>query len=282
MTNPIGKYKFFFSVVLTLIGLSFFQSCSWDKALNGTKDVNIPDSNLRAAIRSRLGKPIGESISAEEMATLWDINVPNAHIRNLIGLEFATNLKGLSLWGNLLTDLTPISGLTSLLSLELGNNSPLTNLEPISGLTNLEKLVLTRNAINALTDISPLSILTSLRNLDLSNNLFTDISPLSSLTGLTVLHLYNNTLTDISVLSGLSRLRVLSLENNNISDISPLVTNTGLVNGGSVFLSENPLSDTSLNTHIPALQSKGVTVFLGSSYFGPSKSPVDIAGDKKE
>ena len=47
---------------------------------------------------------------------------------------------------------------------------------------------------------------------------------------------------------------------NNISDLSPLVANTGLGDGDELEIQRNPLSYTSINTHIPALQSRGVTV----------------------
>ena len=61
-------------------------------------------------------------------------------------------------------------------------------------------------------------------------------------------------------LGGLSHLTNLWLWDNSISDISPLVANTGLGNGDTVYLQYNPLSYQSIHTHIPALQSRGVTV----------------------
>ena len=59
-------------------------------------------------------------------------------------------------------------------------------------------------------------------------------------------------------LAGLTDLTELRLENNNISDIAPLVENTGLGLGNWIDLWGNPLSDRSVNTHIPALQARGV------------------------
>ena len=64
----------------------------------------------------------------------------------------------------------------------------------------------------------------------------------------------------ISVLSGLTNLRLLYLDDNNISDISPLAENTGLGNGDEVLLRANPLNYQSIKTHIPVLQSRGITV----------------------
>ena len=52
----------------------------------------------------------------------------------------------------------------------------------------------------------------------------------------------------------------LYLYNNSISDISPLVANTGLGDEDTVDVRWNPLSYQSIHTHIPILQSRGVTV----------------------
>ena len=95
--------------------------------------------------------------------------------------------------------------------------------------------------------------------LELNYNLITDISPLAGLTRLGVLELDYNLITDISPLAGLTQLRYLSLEGNSIADLSPLVANMGL-DGGYVYVRENPLNAVSINTHIPVLQNRWVTV----------------------
>ena len=68
----------------------------------------------------------------------------------------------------------------------------------------------------------------------------------------------DNAISDLTPLVGLINLTELRLENNTISDIAPLVENTGLGLGNWVDVRGNPLSDTSINTHIPALQARGV------------------------
>jgi len=47
---------------------------------------------------------------------------------------------------------------------------------------------------------------------------------------------------------------------NSISDISPLVENSGLSEGDTVDLGDNPLSATSINVYIPQLEERGVDV----------------------
>ena len=91
------------------------------------------------------------------------------------------------------------------------------------------------------------------------------MSSLSTLTNLTGLFLGGNNITDVSALSTLTKLTRLFLGNNNISDLSPLVANTGLSSDDYIDVSNNPLSDLSRNTHIPALQERGVEVQFGTS-----------------
>ena len=108
--------------------------------------------------------------------------------------------------------------------------------------------------------------MTHLTSLGLSNNGIKDLSALvsvlSDLTDLRDLNLNDNNITDLSPLAELTNLTSLNLWNNNISDLSPLVSNTGLGSGDWSWINvrENPLSYQSIHTHIPTLQSRGVTV----------------------
>ena len=61
-------------------------------------------------------------------------------------------------------------------------------------------------------------------------------------------------------MAGLANLTSLLLNGNSISDIAPLVANTQLGSGDTVNVQKNPLNYPSIYTHIPTLQSRGVTV----------------------
>ena len=172
-----------------------------------------------------------------------------------------TNLTWLDLGNNSISDFSALSNLTSLTTLGLWRNN-ISNISALSRLTNLTDLILIENSIS---DISVLSNLTNLEYLSLENNSISDISALSNLTNLTWLFLDNNSISDISALSNLTNMERLILRENSISDISPLVANTGLGDGDTVNLKDNPLSSTSINTHIPVLQRRGVTVEFDSS-----------------
>ena len=133
-------------------------------------EIDIPDSNLRAAIATTLGKPSSASIVRGNVTTLTHLRAVDADISNLTGLEGATKMISLRLPTNNISDISPLAGLTKL------------------------------------------------------------------------------------------QWCWIWLRGNNISDISPLAANTGLGIGDTVDVQGNPLSYTSIHTHIPALQSRGVTV----------------------
>ena len=242
----------------TLLRMMCLLVCLFFTIEGAAQAVDIPDPNLRAAIETTLGKTTGASITDDEMATLTSLTARNANISNLTGLEHATNLTTLDLITNSISDLSPISGLTKLTLLRLRGNT-ISSITAISGLTNLTTLNLDVNHISSITAISGL---TNLTRLTLYNNSISDISPLSGLTNLTFLTLNTNRVSDITAISGLTNLTGLTLYNNSISDLSPLVSNTGLGAGETVDVRENPLNTVSINTHIPALQQRGVEVLF--------------------
>ena len=110
-------------------------------------DVRIPDPNLRAVIADSLGKARDVPITRAEMATLIELESHDADIKNLTGLQFATNLESLWLTYNPLSDLSPLCDLTNLKVLVLYGNS-ISNLVPLSELTNLTDVHLNDNRIS--------------------------------------------------------------------------------------------------------------------------------------
>ena len=175
-------------------------------------------------------------------------------ILDLTPLAGLTNLTDLTLTNTSIADLTPLAGLTSLTGLFLDDNS-IADLTPLAGLTSLTALSLYNTSVS---DLTPLTGLTNLTWLRLGGNSILDLTPLAGLTNLTWLRLSDNSILDLTPLAGLTSLTGLELGDNAISDIAPLVENTGLGIGNWIDVRGNPLSDTSINTHIPALQARGV------------------------
>jgi hypothetical protein len=124
---------------------------------------------------------------------------------------------------------------------------------------NLESAV--REAIGTPTGTIYPSDLYWMISLDASQRNITDLTGLECATGLAWLDLGSNQINDISVLVNLTSLTTLTLEDNQISDIEPLVNNPGLSAGDDVYLWNNPLSAISINTYIPQLEARGVTVY---------------------
>lgn len=217
--------------------------------------VNIPDANLEAVIRTKLVKPLGD-ITSDDMATIDILDCNFKDISNLTGLEYCSNITNLMLSHNNISDLSPVAGLTTLTYIGLGNNN-LTSFSDLSGLVNLEGLSINDNN---LTDISALSSLTKLQDLFFDDNNISDISVLSSLPALTDLFFDDNNVVNISPLSSLINLKIVGMDNNLISDIYPLTQNSGLGTGDDVYMYNNPLSSTSINTYIPQLEANGCDV----------------------
>lgn len=91
--------------------------------------VSIPDRNLRAVIADSLGKAPDAPITRTDMAKLTELGASNRNIRDLTGLEFATNLRELNLSFNKLTGPIPpeLTNLTNLELLRLDDNADLSD-----------------------------------------------------------------------------------------------------------------------------------------------------------
>ena len=209
--------------------------------------VSIPDTNLAAAIRQK----IGDSITTHTLLDLTQLSVPNSGITDLTGLEHAHSLTYLNLGGqgtannNRVSNFSPLAGLTNL-TLDLSQSS-LSDVSPLAGLTNLTQLWLGGNNIS---DMSPLAGLTNLTGLRLTSDNISDVSPLAGLTNLTQLWLGGNNISDMSPLTNLKSLTKLSLTVNNTSDVSFLANFKNLT---ELALSGNNISDVSFLANLKSL-----------------------------
>ena len=145
--------------------------------------VEIPDPNLEKAIREELQLSDGNSITPQQMLRLTRLTAIRSEIADLTGLECATNLESLGIWGNRIVNLTPLANLTELKRLYLSGNQ-VVDITPLARLTQLEDLNLGWNRV---IDISVLANLTQLKYLRLTANPIMDYSPLDGLS-LTELH----------------------------------------------------------------------------------------------
>ena len=198
------RFSRFTSRVAWMLGTAFYVLLLLIVASATAQLVEIPDPNLRQAIREELQLPAGVPITQQEMLRLTDLGSPQSQIVDLTRLEHASNLRSLSLWGNSISDLTPLSNLTQLRLIDLAGND-VADISPLANLTQLEVLNLGWNVF--IQDITPLSNLTNLYHLRLTKNRIVDIRPLSDLTQLKELFIDVNRIIDFSPIDGLSLTR---------------------------------------------------------------------------
>ncbi|MGQ4646743.1 leucine-rich repeat domain-containing protein [Lyngbya aestuarii] len=199
----------------------------------------------------------------EELSSLTELTLYDAHISDLSPLQSLTNLTELELFRNEVSDLSPLQSLSRLTTLSI-SSSQIKDLSPLQFLTNLIALSVHGNQI---TDLESLQSLTKLTKFELFNSQIAELKPLQSLVNLTELELVNNQIAnlaplqflinlktlclfnyrgyqikDISLLKSLTSLTNLDLSHNQISDLSPLQFLTNLT---KLNLSNNQISDLS-------------------------------------
>ena len=187
-----------------------------------TEYIYIPDVNLKKLIAKEVGSTNGE-VTHEQIKTLTKLSTPNndpaTKIKDITGLEEATNLVELDLNYNKIKNLTPIKNLTKLESLDISYN-PIKGLVPVAYLTNLKYL--TAIGINEYgLDFSVLGNLKNLYYLNLSINNIKDISFVSNLKKLDDIYLSFNRIESVEALKDLYPI-TLAIDNNNITDFSSI------------------------------------------------------------
>ena len=268
------------SDVFVLAGLT--QLISLDIAFNSLSDVSVLAGLTQLTLLDLSNNLITDIGPLSGLTQLTDLVLEDNSISNVAPLAGLTKLTTLRLRDNNITDVSILAGLTQLTYLNLAVNS-IADISDLGGLTQLTYLSLAVNkklsdisvlagltqlttlyfGINTISDVSALAGLTQLTRLSLADNVISDVSPLAGLTQLMSLYLTDNVISDVSPLAGLTQLTILRLSNNAVADVSPLTELTqlkGSENWLGLFLEDNPLSYASINTHIPAMQAKGLKV----------------------
>jgi hypothetical protein len=239
--------------------------------------VLFPDDVLEAAVRAAIEKPTGDILDTD-LIDLTSLSVGGG-VADLTGMEYCIDLESFTVaYPGTITDLDPISGLTSLTLLVIAGSS-ISDVSPLVGLTNLVTLGLEYNAI---VNIGPLASLVNVATLTLTGNQIADISALSSMADMYYLYLDDNEIDDLTPLADMSDLTQLYLQGNatlsgltglettenlyylnlsgcSIVDISALVDNAGFGAGDTIDLLESILSAQAM-LDIATLQGRGVTV----------------------
>ena len=230
----------------------------------------IPDEELAKIVRKALGLDSNHPpLSADDMLRLETLRAGPRSVVSLSGLEYAINLTELDLRYNDILDVSPLSTLTNLRTLDLMGN-PISELS-LSGLTNLTGLVLgggglrstiSKVSLSDLPNLTKLQLGPLFQELSLSNLPKLELSGITHLKNgfklsvsdmpqLTTLDFTEHSISEVS-LSDLPKLTKLTFYDNNISEVSlsgmPQLTELRFFSNNSI--SEVSLSGTSQLTEL--------------------------------
>jgi hypothetical protein len=244
----IGGYNYF---KLRDIGQAFNFGVDWDEAnltvVIDTSRGYTPEAATGGAVEFITIKGEQYSTSLTDLGnidnSLQDMELTDADIEPL---KYMTNLTDLDLQYNIISDVSPLAGLTKLTYLGLTGNWGISDISALSGLKSLKSLGLSSTGV---TDISALAELTSLEGLSLGGTGISDISALAGLINLERLVLFMSNIDDISALSELTKLEYIWL-NGNVSDISALSKLTKLE---TLWLDNNAIGDISAMANLTNL-----------------------------
>ena len=198
-------------------------------------NVEIPDAKLDSVIRSTLKLDETVQLTTDHLESLTKIDYDGKRksdsVKNLEGLQHAVNLTSLELERNLLTDLSPIAGLTKLTNLRMWGCKTIVDITPLANLASLKSLQIHDNLI---TDLTPLEGLTNLTSLTILTNPADDLTPIGSLTNLVTLNIGNmQNVTSFEPIQNLPKLKTLTISHYSGLDLTPISKLTTLtsING---------------------------------------------------
>jgi len=149
-------------------------------------DAIFPDGDLARIIANELNLTPATAITQAQLDTITELEIEGREptvigtgvwVQSLAGMQYLRNLEELNVWWSGVSDLRPLSNLSSLRILRI-SRSEIVDVSPLRGLTGLTRLVLPQNRIS---DVSPLSTLVNLNALILDSNQITDLRPIANL-----------------------------------------------------------------------------------------------------
>ena len=165
--------------------------------------IQFPDSDLKVALLRQLGKSPNDEISiAEAENAPQTLDLSQAGISNLEGIQYFKNVTFLKLHENNIQDLTPLSNLTKLKILLLNDNV----IEDIAPLANLKNVTLLNLNNNQVTNLQMLKNIPHMHYLYISHNKVNDITPLDHFKELDFFDYSFNQISDISSINNLTEL----------------------------------------------------------------------------
>jgi len=146
------------------------------------------------------------------------VGSPRILLADVSPLSDLTSLQSLNLSSTTITDVYPLKNLTNLSTLDLGDTN-VTDISALKGLKNLSTLGL---SFTQITDLSLLKDFTNLSTLTLTSSPVHDALPIKDLKNLSTLDITGSHISDIAPLEGLTNLSELSIGFTDITTLSPL------------------------------------------------------------
>ncbi len=211
--------------------------------------VSFASAQIEQNVRKQLGKSSGEPVYAEDLKAVTTLcvlgdteqdvgynarvesgkilinNIPaqRGSVEKLTDIPLFENLMYLQLFGQKITDISPLEGM-NLFTLDLGGNF-IRDLMPLENMQTLKSLKIGNNPVY---DLTPLKSLQNLRELSLENAEVYDLAPLGTLARLESVNLFNTSCMDYSVLAGMPGLTFLNISDTSIKDVAAVIKNRNL------------------------------------------------------
>lgn len=183
------------------------------------KPVIFADPAIELAVKKLLPDDTEAELFTDD---LWQITsfVMPADAKDYSDLQYLTKLESLTIDNGIGDQLTNLSGLSNLKTLEIRNTSISSEVyDTIGKFTKLETLTLNNCGLATTT---PLASLTSLKYLDLGGNTIRDITAIENMTGLQELYMDKNALSDLTGLNKCGNLEKLDVSENALTTLSSI------------------------------------------------------------
>lgn len=182
------------------------------------KEVSFADAAMEEAIRLHLEVAPDTVLYTNDLWKMTYFTVP-AEAKDISDLSYLTNVEDLAIEAIPSGQLSCLSNLTALTSLQIRNMSVTgEELAVIAALPKLERLTI---SACSLSTVAGLEKAVNLTYLDLSENTIRDLTPLSALSSLQEVYLQHNAVTTLTSLSN-HKLTKLDVSYNLLTELTPI------------------------------------------------------------
>jgi Leucine-rich repeat (LRR) protein len=212
--------------------------------------VSFASAQIEQNVRNQLNKSSGEPVYMDDLKAITTLCVlgdseqtglnsarmepdgklyinnsaaQRGFIDELTDIPLFENLMNLELFGQRITDVSPLEGM-NLFTLNLGGNY-IRDLKPLARMQTLKSL---RVGNNPIYDLTPLKSLQNLREIGLENTQVYDLTPIGTLTRLESVNLFNTSCMDYSTLAMLPSLTYANISDTTKEDVAAVIKNRNL------------------------------------------------------